>query len=140
MEGQDFAKEAAQMEHSRLNVAKTGESLAVVHLKARGYKILAQNYRAVRGEIDIIAQDGDWIVFVEVKTRRSLKFGAPQAAVTTQKQRQISKVALVYLQTKNLLNAPCRFDVIAVHLSPQLELLKLEQIESAFEFQARSEF
>ena len=128
------------MEHSRVNVAKTGESLAVAHLKARGYKILARNYRAVRGEIDLVAQDGDCIVFVEVKTRRSLKFGAPQAAVTTQKQRQISKVALVYLQTENLLSASCRFDVIAVHLSPQLELLKLEQIESAFEFQARSGF
>ena len=128
------------MEHSRVNVAKAGESLAVGHLKGRGYKILAQNYRAVRGEIDLVAQDGDCIVFVEVKTRRSLKFGTPQAAVTIQKQRQISKVALVYLQTKNLLNAPCRFDVIAVHLSPQLELLKLEQIENAFAFQARIGF
>ena len=128
------------MEHSRVNVAKTGESLAVAHLKGRGYKILEQNYRAVRGEIDLIAQDGDCIVFVEVKTRRSLKFGTPQAAVTTQKQRQISKVALVYLQTKNLLSAPCRFDVIAVHLSPQLALLKLEQIENAFAFQANVGF
>ena len=124
------------MDHSRLNVAKIGESLAVKHLKARGYRILAQNYRARRGEIDLIARDGEFIVFVEVKTRRSLKFGLPQAAVTLQKQRQISKVALAYLQSRNLLDAPCRFDVIAIHLSPQLELLKLEQIESAFDFQA----
>ena len=123
------------MDRSRLNIAETGESLAVTHLKARGYKILAQNYRAVRGEIDLVAQDGDCIVFVEVKTRRSLKFGLPQAAVTTQKQRQISKVALAYLQTHNQFDAPCRFDVIAIHLSPQLEVLKLEQIENAFAFQ-----
>ena len=128
------------MEHSRLDIAKTGESLAVAHLKARGYEILAQNYRAVRGEIDLVAQDGDCIVFVEVKTRRSLKFGLPQAAVTTQKQRQISKVALAYLQAKNRFDAPCRFDVIAIHLSPRLELLKLEQIENAFAFQAGSGF
>ena len=128
------------MDRSRLNIAKTGEALAVAHLKARGYEILAQNYRAVRGEIDLVAQDGDCIVFVEVKTRRSLKFGLPQAAVTVQKQRQISKVALAYLQTHNLFDAPCRFDVIAIHLSPQLEVLKLEQIESAFEFQANSRF
>ncbi len=124
------------MDHSRLNIAKTGEALAVKHLKARGCEILAQNYRARRGEIDIIVQDGVFTVFVEVKTRRSLRFGVPQAAVTWQKQRQISKVALAYLQSQNRLDAPCRFDVIAIHLSPQLEVLTLEQIESAFEFQA----
>ena len=128
------------MDRSRLDIAKTGEALAVAHLKARGYEILARNYRAIRGEIDLVAQDGDCIVFVEVKTRRSLKFGLPQAAVTAHKQRQISKVALAYLQTHNLFDAPCRFDVIAIHLSPRLELLKLEQIESAFEFQANSRF
>lgn len=128
------------MDHSRLNIAKIGESLAAKHLKARGYRILAQNYRARRGEIDLIARDGEFIVFVEVKTRRSLKFGLPQAAVTLQKQRQISKVALAYLQSRNLLDAPCRFDVIAIHLSPQLELLKLEQIESAFDFQPTNGF
>lgn len=124
------------MDHSRLNIAKIGEALAVKHLKARGCKILAQNYRARRGEIDIIVRDDEFTVFVEVKTRRSLKFGVPQAAVTWQKQRQISKVALAYLQAQNLLDAPCRFDVIAIHLSPQLKVLNLEQIESAFEFQA----
>lgn len=128
------------MDHSRLNIAKIGESLAVKHLKARGYRILAQNYRARRGEVDIIARDGEFTVFVEVKTRRSLKFGLPQAAVTLQKQRQISKVALAYLQAQNLMDAPCRFDVIAIHLSPQLELLRLEQIESAFAFQPTSRF
>lgn len=128
------------MAYSRLDIAKRGESLAIAHLKARGYDILEQNYRAIRGEIDLIAQDSDFIVFVEVKTRRSLKFGLPQTAVTTQKQRQISKVALAYLQAKNLFDAPCRFDVIAIHVSPQLALLKLEQIESAFEFQGGNRF
>ncbi|RKU16908.1 YraN family protein [Candidatus Poribacteria bacterium] len=128
------------MDRSHLNIAKIGESLAVKHLKARGCEILAQNYRVRRGEIDLIARDGEFIVFVEVKTRRSLRFGLPQAAVTLQKQRQISKVALAYLQAQNLLDAPCRFDVIAIHLSPQLELLRLEQIESAFDFQPTSRF
>ena len=123
------------MRRSRPNIAKIGESFAAEHLKARGYQILAQNYRAIRGEIDLVAQAGKRIVFVEVKTRRSLKFGLPQAAVTKQKQRQISKIALAYLQAQNLLDAPCRFDVIAIHLSPQFELLRLEQFESAFDFQ-----
>ena len=128
------------MDRSRLNIAKIGESLAAEHLKAHGCEILEQNYRALRGEIDIIVRDGEFIVFVEVKTRQTLRFGLPQEAVTFQKQRQISKVALAYLQTQNLLDAPCRFDVIAIHLSPQLELLKLEQIESAFAFQAGNRF
>ncbi len=123
------------MDQSRLNVAKIGESLAVEHLKARGCKILAQNYRAGRGEIDIIVKDGQFIVFVEVKTRRSLKFGVPQASVTKQKQKQISKIALAYLQSKNFWDAPCRFDVIGIHLSYKFKLLRLEHIENAFEFQ-----
>ena len=123
------------MDRSRLDIAKIGESLAVEHLKARGCKVLARNYRAGRGEIDLIVKDGQFIVFVEVKTRRSLKFGVPQAAVTQQKQRQISKIALTYLQSKNLWDVPCRFDVIGIHLSYQYELLRLEHIESAFDFQ-----
>lgn len=122
------------MQRSQSNIAKIGETFAAEHLKARGYQILAQNYRFQRGEIDLIAELDKRIVFVEVKTRRSLKFGLPQSAVTEQKQRQISKIALAYLQTQNLLDTPCRFDVIAIHLSPQYELLRLEQIENAFDF------
>jgi putative endonuclease len=122
------------MRRSLPNIAKLGETFAAEHLKASGYQILAQNYRFQRGEIDLIALQDKRIVFVEVKTRRSLKFGLPQSAVTEQKQRQISKIALAYLQTENLLDAPCRFDVIAIYLTPQFELLRLEQIENAFNF------
>ena len=122
------------MPRSLQNIAKLGEKLAVEHLKTQGYQILAENYRFRRGEIDIIAKHEKRIVFVEVKTRRSLKYGLPQSAVTKQKQRQISKVALAYLQTHNLIDTPCRFDVIAIQLTRDLELLCLEQIKSAFEF------
>ncbi len=126
--------------HPRTVIAKIGESAAAEYLKAHGYQILAQNYRFRRGEIDLIVKQGDRIVFVEVKTRRSLKFGLPQYAVTLKKQRQISKIALAYLQKKNLMNAPCRFDVIAIHLSPQLEVLHLEQIQSAFDYIPKTDF
>ncbi len=122
------------MQRSSPNIAKIGENIAAKHLKAHGYQILAQNYRFQRGEIDLIALQGKRIVFVEVKTRRSLKFGLPQYAVTQQKQKQISKIALAYLQAENMLDVPCRFDVIAIHLSPQFEVLRLEQIENAFDF------
>ncbi len=122
------------MQRSSTNIAKIGENIAATHLRTHGYQILAQNYRYQRGEIDLIALQGKRIVFVEVKTRRSLKFGLPQNAVTQQKQKQISKIALAYLQAENLLDAPCRFDVIAIHLSPKLEVLQFEQIENAFDF------
>ena len=122
------------MRNSRVQIGKIGESLAAEHLKVQGYEIRAQNYRTRFGEIDLIVQKGRQIVFVEVKTRRSLKFGLPQAAVTPTKQKQISKIALDYLQTHNLLDAPCRFDVIAIFLSSKSELIKLHQIENAFEF------
>lgn len=122
------------MPRSLQNIAKIGEKLAVEHLKIQGYQILAENYRFQRGEIDIIAKHEERIVFVEVKTRRSLKYGLPQSAVTVQKQRQISKIALAYLQKHNLIDTSCRFDVIAIQLTRDLELLRLEQIKSAFEF------
>ena len=122
------------MPRSLQEIAKLGEKLAVEHLKTQGYQILAENYRYQRGEIDIISKHEERIVFVEVKTRRSLKYGVPQAAVTEQKQRQISKIALAYLQKHNLIDSPCRFDVIAIHLTRELDLLNLEQIKSAFEF------
>ena len=122
------------MPRSLQNIAKIGERLAVQHLKTQGYQILAENYRFQRGEIDIIAKYEERIVFVEVKTRRSLKYGLPQSAVTEQKQRQISKIALAYLQEHNLIDISCRFDVIAIQLTRHFELLRLEQIKNAFEF------
>ena len=77
---------------------------------------------------------GKRIAFVEVKTRRSSKFGPPQAAVTPAKQKQISKIALDYLQTHNLLDVPCQFDVVAIILSWKFELIELQHIENAFGF------
>ena len=123
-----------EMSDSRIKVGKIGEALAIEHFKARGYEIRAQNYRTRSGEIDLIVQRGKRVVFVEVKTRRSSKFGIPQAAVTPTKQRQISKIALSYLQKHKLLDVPCQFDVVAIVLSWNFELIKLQHIENAFAF------
>ena len=125
-----------KMSDSRIKVGKIGEALAIEHFKARGYEVRAQNYRTRSGEIDLIVQRGKRVVFVEVKTRRSSKFGIPQAAVTPTKQRQISKIALSYLQRHNLLDVPCQFDVVAIVLSWNFELIKLQHIENAFAFYA----
>ena len=82
------------MKTKRQKFGEQGEALAVRHLKKAGYKIIETNYRTRLGEIDIIAKDKDTIVFVEVKTRTSVHFGSPKWAVTPQKQKKISMVAL----------------------------------------------
>lgn len=116
-------------------LGKSGEKIAAKYLADKGYSIIERNYRYERGEIDLIAKDQDTTVFVEVKTRRSLKYGIPQAAVTPKKQAQISMVALGYLNEIDAFNSPCRFDVIAITLPPASEKLKIEHIKNAFEYQ-----
>ncbi len=121
------------MKRLKDRLGKAGEVLAVDFLKRKGYKILEQNYRTRWGEIDTIAQDESVLVFVEVKTRRSLKFGAPREAVGISKQHRMSKAALEYLQEKGLFDTACRFDVLAITLPPATQQPQIEHIENAFE-------
>jgi putative endonuclease len=105
---------------------KAAENAAARFLKAQGYKILERNYKNKLGEIDIIAQQGGVICFIEVKARHSLNFGSGQEAVSIRKQRQICRVALYYLKSKNLLESPARFDVLALLYAdsqPQISLI-----------------
>lgn len=97
-----------------LKIGKLGEQLAADYLEKAGYRILQRNYRCRFGEIDIIAKEGDTIVFVEVKSRRSDNYGAPQFAVGIEKQRRISKISLYYIQTNRLESFNARYDVVAV--------------------------
>ncbi|REJ73667.1 MAG: YraN family protein [Planctomycetota bacterium] len=91
-----------------------GERVAVRHLKRQGFRIVARNSRSRIGEIDVIAMDGDCIVFVEVKTRSSGEAGHPTEAVTRVKQQQLTRTALAWLKRRNLLEHRARFDVIAI--------------------------
>ena len=93
---------------------KAGEDLAARFLEQQGLKIIKRNYRFERGEIDLIAEEGDELVFVEVKARRSTAFGSPEDAVTEEKQEQVHTVAEGYLFEHDIDNRPCRFDVIAI--------------------------
>lgn len=91
------------------------ESLACAYLQGEGVRIVERNYRALRGEIDIIARDGKYLLFIEVKYRRDKRFGAPEAAVTFSKQRQICKLSKLYLYSKKYsTDFPIRYDVIAI--------------------------
>ena len=104
-----------------------GEALAAWYLQKNGYKILERNYRTQLGEIDIIAKEKKTIVFVEVKSRKSIRYGSPKWSVTPQKQRKISMIALQYLKRTNQTDARARFDVVAVTSNrdePQIEIVK----------------
>lgn len=106
--------ETQQMAQSRKDFGKWGEEVAVRFLIEKGFTILMRNFRAERGEIDIIAREGDWIVFVEVKTGRSAAFGPPEERITPSKQRQLYKIASHFIQQNPGLEANYRFDAIIV--------------------------
>ena len=120
------------MSEGRQHLGKKGENLASDFLKARGYTILSRNYRRRSGEIDIIAMEGDYLVFIEVKTRRGTSHGHPLEAITARKQRQISKVAQCYLAENNLFDKEARFDVVSVVMSKSNQA-QIEIITNAFD-------
>jgi putative endonuclease len=112
-------------------LGRKGEEVALRFLKKNGYRILERNYICKMGEMDIIAKEKDTLAFIEVKTRTSTEFGPPQLAVTPSKQRQLSKVALSYLNKKQLNDVKARFDVVAILLGQKGE--EIELIKDAFD-------
>jgi len=114
-------------------LGKKGEELALRFLKKKGYRIIEKNYVCKMGEMDIIGKEKDTLVFIEVKTRTSTEFGPPQLAVHSSKQRQLSKVALNYLNEKRLNDVKARFDVVAIVLEQNRE--EIDLIRDAFELQ-----
>lgn len=122
-----------QQTKNRQNKRKLGEcyeELAAGYLIEKGYIILQKNYRNIFGEIDILARQGDYLVFVEVKYRSSKAYGDPAEAVGIYKQRRISKAALGYIFSRGYsYDMPCRFDVIAVYQNGVIR-----HIPDAFEF------
>ncbi len=109
-----------------------GERLAARHLRRQGYKILARQSRSRIGEMDLVALDGDCIVFVEVKTRSSHAAGHPSEAVTFEKRRQLTRVALAWLKRRGLLDHRARFDVIAITWKEGTDPV-VEHFRNAFE-------
>ena len=100
--------------HKRKTLGQHGEAQAEQFLRAKGYAIVAKNYRSRIGEIDLIALHRHTLVFVEVRTLTGQEYGDPLATVTPRKQRQIAKTALLYLTTHNLHDRAARFDVIGI--------------------------
>ena len=90
------------------------ERAAARHLRLHGYRIVARNFRAAGAEIDLVAIDGDTLVFVEVKARRSLVAGTPEAAVNERKQQHIRRAAEIFVDRHRAQRKPVRFDVVAI--------------------------
>lgn len=110
-----------------MNKRTTGteyETLAAKYLEQQGYKIIEKNFRCRQGEIDLIAREGPYLVFIEVKYRKNASMGTAIEAVNTKKQNVIRKVASYYLVSNHLSQqTPCRFDVIGI-TGEQIELIK----------------
>ena len=119
------------MSYRAHDIARKGEDLAVRYLEESGWSILERNFHYGRaGEIDIIAKDGAYTVFVEVKTRSSPRFGAPELAVTPAKVRQLLRIARGWMYVHGRGELLCRFDVISVELHHETPLF--HHIRNAF--------
>ena len=115
------------MSQVRISLGKSGEDLACRELERRGYAIIARRYRVRGGELDVIARDGETIVFVEVKTRVGRRFGEAAEAVTSLKQLRMTRLAEEYLMRHHLADCPCRFDVVSVLVgsgAPEIEVIQ----------------
>ncbi len=119
------------MNSSHLITGKKGEAFAIEYLKKTGYKLLAKRYRYHRGEIDIIAREGNTLVFIEVKTRKTTEFGYPEESVSPAKQNKLKKTAYGYLEENKFFGQPCRFDVISLVLNENGKF-DLHHIKDAF--------
>jgi len=113
-----------------------GEQMACDYLNASGYKVLERNFSCKTGEVDIIALQEEAVVFIEVKTRSSDKYGMPSEAVSPAKQRKIIKTALYYLQSRKLLDYMCRFDVIEIKIDEENKN-QVNLIKDAFQYSGR---
>ena len=102
------------MTMQRQALGRLGEDAAVAEIERRGYAVLDRRYRTRHGEIDIVAEDGDTIVFIEVKVRATAGRGTAAEAVTVQKQRKLVAMATDYLSRRKKVQRRCRFDVVAI--------------------------
>ena len=113
-------------------LGKIGENIAVTFLQHKGYRILYRNWHCSFGEIDIVAQEKDFVAFVEIKTRTNLDFGPPYSAVNDIKQARLIKLAQVFLKRYGMTDSPCRIDVISISVGKNNKVADIELIKDAF--------
>ncbi len=120
------------MTTERQRLGKRGEELATHRLEARGYCVVARNYRTKSGEIDLIAEEGGSLVFVEVRTRTGTSFGSPEESITPKKRATMIAAAEEYMQENGAEGREWRIDLVAVQFGPQGKL-RLDVLQHAVE-------
>jgi putative endonuclease len=121
------------MPDTRKQLGKLGEELAVQHLQAAGYRILERNWRCASGEIDIISESGETLVFTEVRTRRATgTFGTAAESIQARKQRKVREIATVYVHRNYSRMPRMRFDAVAVQMNEDGTLQSLQHFVNAF--------
>lgn len=121
------------MKGTRKRLGEAGEAIAARELTRRGYAVHERNWRCAGGELDIIAEQGDALVFVEVRTRRGSRFGTPEDSITQAKREHIIAAAQAYLQAHSMEDRDWRIDVVAVEMTARGELVRVDLIENAIE-------
>lgn len=117
------------MKDQRRETGRRGEELAAAHLKAKGYQLIQRNWRCQSGELDIIAQDGETLVFIEVRARTGGRFGTAEESITPTKQARLIELAHTYLQEMSVVQQAWRIDVVAVQFGPGLP--QINHLENA---------
>jgi putative endonuclease len=120
------------MKGTRRQLGNAGEEIAVRELARRGYVVRERNWRCPEGELDIVAEQGYMLVFVEVRTRRGDRFGTPEESITPSKRAHLIAAAQAYLQAHSL-DCDWRIDMVAVEMSVRGELVRVDVIENAIE-------
>ena len=115
----------------RVRLGAAGESAARGYLESKGFAILDTNFRCPYGEVDIIALEGDCLVFLEVRTRRSSNFGSPEESITPDKERKLIATAETYMQSRADLPEQWRIDFVAVDVDAQGRITRIERMENA---------
>jgi putative endonuclease len=116
-----------------MRLGEWGERRALSYLQGQGYRLLAQNVHIEHCELDLVMEDRDMIVFVEVKTRTSSTFGAPEDSISSRKRSRLQKAAWGFLEQNDKLHSPWRIDVIAIEASKNRALIRLDHYPGAFD-------
>lgn len=111
---------------NHLKTGWNGEAIAAIYLQQRGLKLITKNFKSTYGEIDLIMQDGPALVFVEVRVRKSQRFGGAAMSITPSKQQKLQRTAQYYLQTHG--EQQCRFDAVLMESTDQSTIAWLQNI------------
>ena len=125
------------MTHQK-RLGKWGEAEAQRYLETKAYVVIERNFRVPEGEIDLVMQDGDIVVFVEVKTRTSDSFGTPEESISRAKRQRLFRAAWAFLQEWEMIDASWRIDVVAIKASSDWTIQRLDHYQSAFDIDFNS--